>query len=163
MRRVLTIGDPGCLGHYFGLKQRCLLPVYPTSSEHAHPRLLYWSPCRRDTRGGGANMNNLQILPATTDGQRVKLALLNARSVLNKTHVLRDFFGTHKLDVMLLTETWLRAGEVAPLLELCPTDASFFSAPRLCGRGGGVASIIKDCFKCKQKVLVFLPHLSPNF
>lgn len=40
-------------------------------------------------------MNNLQILPATTDGQTVKLALLNTRSVSNKTHVLRDFFGTH--------------------------------------------------------------------
>uniref|UniRef100_A0A669B7W6 Reverse transcriptase domain-containing protein n=1 Tax=Oreochromis niloticus TaxID=8128 RepID=A0A669B7W6_ORENI len=150
MRWAFTIGDPRCLGPYSGLKQRCLLPVYPTSSEHAHRMLLYWPLRRRDAREGGVNINNLQLLPATTDGQRINLALLNTRSVSNKTHVLRDFFDTYKLDIMLLTETWLRVGEVAPLLDLCPTDASFFSSPRLSGRGGGVASIIKSCFKCKQ-------------
>ncbi|CAI5637585.1 unnamed protein product [Oreochromis niloticus] len=94
MQQVLTISDPGCLGLYFALKQRCLLPVYPTSLEHSHPTKFHWSPCRWNMKGGGANINNLQLLhiqPATTDGQRVNLALLNARSVSNKTYALQTF------------------------------------------------------------------------
>lgn len=72
---------------------------------------------------------NLQMLPATTDGQTVKLALLNTRSVSNKTHVLQDFFGTHELDVMLLTETWLHAGEVAPYWNFAPSMPASSAPP----------------------------------
>ena len=77
------------------------------------------------------------------------MTLLNARSISNKTFVLRDFYKSDILDAMFITETWMRDGEVAPLLELCPPDNSFFSSPRLSGRGGGVASLFNDSFKCK--------------
>lgn len=74
----------------------------------------------------------------TMDGQRVKLALLNAKSLSNKVYISRDFFSTHKVDVMFLTETWLHAGKngMVEVVKFARTlYASFFSFPRLSGRG----------------------------
>lgn len=78
---------------------------------------------------------------------KVKMALLNAQSLSNKTFVLRDFCTSHALDLIFITE--MRDGEVAPLMELCPPESSFFNSPRLTGRGGGVASLFNDRFKCE--------------
>ncbi|XP_039455862.1 asialoglycoprotein receptor 2-like [Oreochromis aureus] len=42
------------------------------------------------------------------------MALLNVRSLVNKTFVLNDFFFTSRLDVLFLTETWIRPEKVCP-------------------------------------------------
>lgn len=51
---------------------------------------------------------------------------------------------------MFLTETWLREGELAPFSELLPPGCSFFSSLRITGKGGGLASIFKSTFHCRQ-------------
>lgn len=48
-----------------------------------------------------------------------------------------------------MTETWTKLGDVSAFTELLPPQCSFLSTPRTSGRGGGVATVFKDNFKCK--------------
>lgn len=65
-----------------------------------------------------------------------KVSLFNVQSLSIKTFILNDFFTDRGLDFLLVTETWLNTGELAPLVELSPDDCKLFSMPRLTGRGG---------------------------
>ncbi len=78
------------------------------------------------------------------------MALINARSLANKTFILNDLFASHKLDFVFITETWLKAGDMSSLSELSSTGGcSFFSTPRSIGQGGGLAVLFKEKFKCR--------------
>uniref|UniRef100_A0A8C5I3C7 Reverse transcriptase domain-containing protein n=1 Tax=Gouania willdenowi TaxID=441366 RepID=A0A8C5I3C7_GOUWI len=81
---------------------------------------------------------------ATTASTRC--ALVNARSVANKTFILQDFFTSCDLDVLFLTETWINSGESTAFSELLPPDCTFINVPRTTGRGGGIATVLKNCF-----------------
>lgn len=76
-------------------------------------------------------------------------SLINARSLSNKTFILNDFFTAHRLDFLLVTETWLNVGDFVPLVEVCPDDCHFLSTPRPSGRGGGLAAVFKNHFNCR--------------
>ncbi|XP_013859206.1 RNA-directed DNA polymerase from mobile element jockey [Austrofundulus limnaeus] len=78
-----------------------------------------------------------------------KLALLNVRSLTNKTFIMNDFFCSNSLDFMFLTETWLSPGELSVFSELLPVDCTFFNTPRLSGRGGGVLTVFKKLWNCR--------------
>ncbi len=77
------------------------------------------------------------------------MALVNARSISNKSFILKDFFTLHSLDFLFITETWLKHGDLMPLVEIAPPDCAFFSSPRASGHGDGVATFFRSCFKCK--------------
>ena len=79
----------------------------------------------------------------------LNLALLNIRSLAGKTFLINDFITKHNLDFMFLTETWLDQSNVA-LIESAPPNYNFVSEPRLHKKGGGVATLFRDCFQCKQ-------------
>lgn len=57
------------------------------------------------------------------------------------------FFTQHDLDFMFISETWLNAGEMRPLIELSPHDCTFFSSPRATCRDGGLACVFINKFK----------------
>ena len=105
-------------------------------------------------RRGGVNLQSLRPVGwaprKESEPASLRIALVNARSLGNKTFILNDFFKTQKLDLLCLTETWLRAGELSPFAELLTLDCSYINSPRTTGRGGGLASVFKNCFKCKQ-------------
>lgn len=48
-----------------------------------------------------------------------------------------------------MTETWLKPHENSAFSELLPPSCSVFNSPRLSGRGGGLAAVFKDSFKCR--------------
>ncbi len=75
------------------------------------------------------------------------MALVNARSVSNKTFILNDFFTSRGLDFLFLTETWTGADESSIFGELCPLNFSFISTPRCVRRGGGVALVFRNQYK----------------
>jgi len=75
---------------------------------------------------------------------------VNVRSISNKSFILNDLFTSHFLDFLFVTETWLKQGDLMPLAEIAPPDCAFFSSPWASGHGGGVATIFKNCFKCKS-------------
>ena len=100
--------------------------------------------------GDGANGDNLRHLEFVRCTQSsislaAKVALLNTRSVSNKTFLLNDFFTRRRLDLLFLTETWLgaAAGEKSVFGELCPTNCSFLCTPRSSWRGDGVALVFR--------------------
>ncbi len=76
------------------------------------------------------------------------MALIHAGSLANKSFILSDLFLFHELDFLFVTETWLNVGKTTPLSKLSP-GCRFFSTPRSIGRGGVIAVVFKDRFKCR--------------
>ncbi len=142
------------------MRGRWLHPVFPSSTMISETDLsTVSSPLRVRVRlrRGGVDSSNLRqlnraALPLSED-HTLRLALINARSLANKTFLLNDFFTSRELDFMFLTETWLQTGELIPLSELLPPSCDFLSSPRTTGRGGGLASVFKSVFHC-QKIAV---------
>ncbi len=78
----------------------------------------------------GVNSANLrplcQVSQLAYESICVKMALVNSRSVVNKTFLLNDFFTSQCLDFLFLTETWIKVGDLSPFTELVPPDCDFF-------------------------------------
>ncbi len=112
-----------------------LLQIHSRSGLTAHPYLkeLKYSAL--------AQTHSLDLIGA-------KAALLNVRSVRNKTFILRKFVASKDLDFLFLTETWLEPVDTCLLTELLPVNYNVLNTPRVTGRGGGVATLFKDRFKC---------------
>ncbi|XP_028272710.1 uncharacterized protein LOC114443003, partial [Parambassis ranga] len=115
-----------------------LFPVVGLDGGPVNRRL----PCRLVRHG--VNLHNLRPLPrappaaAALEPAAVRVALVNARSLANKTFILKDFFNTNELDFLCITETWMSVSESSALCE--PSDCTFFNSPRTTGRGGGIAT-----------------------
>lgn len=77
--------------------------------------------------------------------------VLISGSVVNKTFLLNDFFSSHNLDFMFITESWIKDGDLTPFSELVPVDCTFFSSPRQNRRGGGLVTVMKNshCVQCR--------------
>ena len=106
-------------------------------------------PVRISQRGcAPGNLRPLSRFSHLSGRCSVHMALLTTRSLTNKTFIFNDFFTTRDLD-FLLTETWLKPGEISAFSEFLPPSCSFFSTPRAAGHGGGLAAIFKESFRCK--------------
>ena len=78
------------------------------------------------------------------------MALLNVRSLSNKTFIINDLISDNKIDCMFLTETWLSADGPATLLEASPTNYNFSFSARSGKRGGGTATILSAALSFKN-------------
>lgn len=76
------------------------------------------------------------------------MALINARSVVNKTFILNDFYVTHRLDFLFITETWLNGADTSPFAELLPRGCSNLSTARSNRRSRGLA-VFNNMIRCK--------------
>ncbi|GAA6100583.1 uncharacterized protein LOC116976515 [Tachysurus ichikawai] len=108
-----------------------LVPVV-SSDKALQPR----APCSPRPRLRGVNQQDLRHLCrvprtfSTADPPApVRIGLVNARSLANKTFVLKDFFTFQGLDFLCVTETWLRVGETSALSELLPHDCCYVNSP----------------------------------
>ncbi len=74
--------------------------------------------------------------------------MINAWSLVNKTFLLNNFFTTHALDFMFISEIWRMVGDLSlsPFSDLVPAGCTFFYSPRSSGRGCGLAVILKNSF-----------------
>ena len=78
---------------------------------------------------------------------------INARSICNKTLVIKDFVIDMSVDILAITETWLhRRGDDVVIGELYPTGYQFIHIPRDAGTGGGVGLLFKEGIRMKTKV-----------
>ena len=122
---------------------RPVLPLHlsPVSCAGLH-RIGLGSRRRRVT------LENLRVLKRAPSSPVIisppNMALLNARSLVNKTFLLNDFYSSHNLDFMFITESWIKVGDLTPFADLIPSDCTFFNSPRLKGRGGGVVTVLKN-------------------
>ncbi|XP_076118485.1 uncharacterized protein LOC143099274 [Alosa pseudoharengus] len=108
-----------------------------------------------------------QIPPQT----QLTFALLNIRSLLNKTALVNEIITDNHIDVMCLTETWLKPDEYLPLNESTPPSHLNYHVPRHTGRGGGVATIYQSSlltspkltYKFKSFEVLVLNFLPPDW
>lgn len=95
------------------------------------------------------------------------MALLNVRSLNNKTFIVNDTVTSHQLDCILLTETWLDETGSKELIEASPSNFSFSHRSRSNKNGGGVIAIVivlmlllfcQICYHVKTSHLVSILH-----
>ena len=58
-----------------------------------------------------------------------------------------DFILEHDLDILSITETWLKSDDSFSVSNVTPPGFSILSCPRLCKHVGGVAVVIKNSLK----------------
>ena len=74
------------------------------------------------------------------------------------------FIQDNNIDIMLLTETWLRpAGDEAKIADLAPPGYSVLSFPRSGAKGGGIAFVIRDSLKPHVATTSSFPVQHPCF
>ena len=83
--------------------------------------------------------------PRPRKATHVIVGVWNARSAVSKALEVNDMIVERDLDVLCLTETWLREeGDDVSIGEMTPPGFSFLHRPRVSGRGGGVALIFRQ-------------------
>ena len=81
--------------------------------------------------------------------ERIKIATMNVRSIKPKTAPFSEYVTSKKLDIVAVTETWLKHDETkSTIADISPPGYSFFHEPRADQRaGGGVGILVSDQFK----------------
>ena len=105
----------------------------------------------------GVNLNNL-IPVATTDSPKidcrcVQFCVLNVRSITNKAMAVKDLVVDEDIDILALTETLLRPGNIddVEIRTPCPTGYRFLHVPRGHSRGG-VGLLFKDTLQINSHI-----------
>ena len=86
--------------------------------------------------------------------------LLNARSISNKSRVIRNFIADYDLDVLTLTEPWLRGNDYDdyPVQDICLADYIFHHTPRHDANGDGVGINTEKSFQGGQRNPKYLSY-----
>ena len=86
-------------------------------------------------------------------GPKATLALMNARSLVNKPEEVYDYIVENDLDVLAITETWLKDGNnnCVECTAAHPDGYTLLHKPRLDRRGGGVGIIFRDTITVKTE------------
>ena len=88
---------------------------------------------------------------ATNSKSLVHFCLLNARSINNKALVIKDYVVENDIDILAVTETWLKPSDDDHTIEeLCPNGYIFKHISRGDTRGGGVGVLSKKALKLTQ-------------
>ncbi|XP_029929809.1 LOW QUALITY PROTEIN: uncharacterized protein LOC115374818 [Myripristis murdjan] len=84
-----------------------------------------------------------------TQQHHLKLALLNTRSLNNKSLILNEFITDNNLDFLCLTETWHKPLDYFSLNQITPPppNYTYIEKARPEGRGGGVATVYRKDVK----------------
>ncbi len=102
------------------------------------------------------NPNNLRTLPMSANTLLYfSIGLWNCQSVVNKADFITSITSHLRLNLMALTETWIKPEDNATPAAL--SNNLFSHTPRLTGRGGGTGLLISNNWKFAP-----LPSLSIN-
>ena len=82
----------------------------------------------------------------------IQFCVLNARSINNKTLHIKDYVVDNKIDILAITETWLKSDDDCyfTIRDICPQDYVFNHISRKTGTGGGVGLLFKKNLKIKK-------------
>ena len=91
----------------------------------------------------GSSMNVLTPNNSNKFKYSLKIGLFNAQSLCNKIALVTELIHENNIDLLRVTETWLKVKVKAKIRELHELGFNIFSAPKA-GRGGGVGFIFKS-------------------
>ena len=78
-------------------------------------------------------------------------ALINARSVGNKSSQVLDLIMENNMDILVISKKWLFSGEQAKLNMITLEGYILFGKPRDERKGGGIVIICQNELKCDTK------------
>ncbi|KAK6181912.1 hypothetical protein SNE40_009690 [Patella caerulea] len=118
-------------------------------------------PTKRSRRGGKkftaylSTLNTDQETPnkselKSVNNDKLKLCLLNSRSVRNKSIELNQYILDESIDILLITETWLKDNDTIVINEILPPDYDILFENRQTSRGGGLGIIFRQSLSLKQ-------------
>ena len=105
----------------------------------------------------------------------INVGLVNIQSTGNKTLEIKELINDNKLDIFVVTETWIDENETAKITEMTPETHLFVHKPRVGKeRGGGVGLFISNMFTHVRKttydnytmfeyLTISFKHLGQNF
>ena len=98
------------------------------------------------------SINRLPFQPSKPSTKLLQFCVLNARSINNKTLHIKDYVVDNKIDILAITETWLKSDDDCyfTIRDICPQDYVFNHIPRTTGTGGGVGLLFKKNLKIKK-------------
>ena len=105
---------------------------------------------RRRTAVGSRPTNLINISTRQRSINGIHFATVNARSVRNCVNHLRHVILHDDLDILTITETWLRDDNAYDAAKLCPVGYTMARSDRSVGAGGGVAILCRDELKPKR-------------
>lgn len=91
----------------------------------------------------------------TNQADTLKVGLINARSLVNKSCALRETIVDNEFSCLAITETWLKDGDEPVISNLCPPGFTFHGAHRPAhkgGKGGGIGLVAKTYIISKPAV-----------
>ncbi len=124
----------------------------PNQQEHDdHPKQIPVHTTRLEKKKingqAGPNLSNLRPIRHETLSN-LNVHIWNARSLRNKTYLTCDYIIENDVDVMIITESWLKSDELVIIGECTPPGYTFLSKPRVSNNyGGGIAVIFKEPLK----------------
>ena len=86
--------------------------------------------------------NNVITASSSQPDDMLRFAVINARSLRNKTAVFVDHIIEQNIDVCAVTETWLKDKDTASIADICQSGYSFKSFPRPSNRMGGGTGVM---------------------
>ena len=90
------------------------------------------------------------------DTSHLKIGLLNVRYLTSKAIIVNELITDHNLDLIGLTETWLKPDEFTVLNEASPPGYTSDHIPCPSRKGGGVANIYDSRCQFTKKNDVFI-------
>ena len=100
---------------------------------------------------------DVSLNPGPVVRHNIRLTTTNIRSIREKTASLTDLIISKTIDILAVTETWLRPHDTASCIaDISPPGYVFHHKPRPVGRGGGVGFLVSKQFKVKLQP-------SPNY
>ena len=96
---------------------------------------------------------NLKLTTQSSINNNLTFSLLNARSINNKSLLIKDYVVERDIDIFAITETWLKdTNSDYAVRDICPTGYLFCHVPRLNRFGGGVGVLYKNSLKMNRHV-----------
>ena len=100
------------------------------------------------------NLKSIQtsFSESSTSSKNLTTAIINARSIKNKSTSIKEYVIDNNIDITAITETWLGADGRDGIVEVAitPPGYSLCHVPRSQGTGGGVALLFKTSLNVSQ-------------
>ena len=151
-----------------GSRQQRRIPVRITQrrtptrnfSDNFMPMAMHYQHAKnRTAKRNTRNLNNIISIErqrskasSRASCKLFKFGVFNAKSINNKTESIKDLVLDNKIDMLALTETWLRSNENNDFVtrDVCPDGFVITHIPRSAGRGGGVGLLYKTSLKLEK-------------